>query len=91
MPDNRDSLSGVFEEVLSTLEHVLSVDQIRELRHVIDYEEHDLALEMLIAMFRQAKAAVPHETSALFLRLARQLRVDAALWRDVYELNEPGR
>lgn len=91
MHDDEDSLSGVFEELLSTLEHVLSVDQIWELQSIINYDEHELAFEMLSAMLRQAGTRVPQAASVLFLRLAHQLRIDAALWRDVCKPIAPGR
>lgn len=85
MPNDEDSLTGIFEELLSLLEHALSVEQIRDLQALIDYEEHELAFEVLVAMLRQAGAKVPQEPSAFFLRLAHQLRIDAARWQDVCE------
>lgn len=83
MDDDEDSLTGRFEDLLSSFEHVLSVDQIRDLQIVIDYDEHKLAFEMLSAMLREAGVTVPQEARASFLQLARQLRIDSALWRDL--------
>jgi hypothetical protein len=80
---DEDSLTEHFEDLLSTFEHVLSVDRIRQLQIVIDYDEHKLAFEMLSAMLREVGAVVPEEARASFLHLAHQLRIDAALWRDI--------
>lgn len=82
-PDDDDGLTGNFEELLTTLEHVLSLDQLGEIRTVIDYDEHELAFEVLSAMLREAGATVPQAARALFLRLAHHLQIDPALWSDV--------
>lgn len=90
MHHDEDSLSGDFEELLSRLEHVLSGDQIWELQNLINYDEHELAFEMLTAMLRQAGATVPQAARARFLQLARQLGIDPAGWRDVCKPMAPG-
>lgn len=90
MSDDEDGWTGAFDEIITTLQHVLSKDQIRELEIVIDYDEHELAFEMLGSMLRQAEATVPELARTPFLRLAEQLRMDAARWRDVCpELPDP--
>lgn len=83
MLDDEDGLTGAFDQILDALEHVLLVDQIAQLQTVIDYDEHELAFEMLSAMLREARASVPRQSCALFLELADQLRIDPAVWRDI--------
>lgn len=82
-PIDGDNLTAAFEEMLPALARVLPVDQIGQLQTVIDYDEHELAFEMLSAMLREAQATVPRESRACFLELARHLQIDAAIWRVV--------
>jgi len=83
MPDEYENLETDFAALLSVLEHVLSPSQVWELETYADYDEHELAFEMLCDMLRQARGTVPEPADDIFLELATHLGVAHALVQDL--------
>jgi len=81
IPDAEDNLSTDFAALLSKLEHVLSDSQIWELQIHVEYDEHELAFEMLCDVLRRAVVTVPEAADEIFHHLAIHFGTDEALWR----------
>jgi hypothetical protein len=83
MIDEYENLATDFAALVSNLEDVLSPSQVWELQIHIDYDEHELAFQMLCEMLRHADVTIPDPASELFVELASRLGVDDALWSDL--------
>ena len=83
MTDDAEEVATYFAALLSLLEDVLSPSQVWELEVLLNYDERELAFDLLCSMVRSMDAVIPQPGLELLAQVGQHLGVSEARWRDL--------